>query len=509
MSHRLTEVIAKTLRAQRIEPSPPAPSGEGSATKVPLNLDQFRPEGMSWHDYLILLLQIGAELEHALMVQYLYAAYSIGGPGVAEEHRPSVRRWQETILTVAREEMGHLLTVQNLLVLLGGPLNFSRADYPWDSPFYPFTFQLEPLTLTSLACYVYAEMPGEVQLGKEAFTGLRPAGHKPTPQELRYNRFFAKDQKAIEDTVKRCVAPGMQAHHVDEIYEEIIKLVGDRTRIPDGCFNADSYDQQMSWDEFAKGYGPQVETPTDDAEPHETDRDPSDWPARVIVPRMATRSMALDALSDIAGQGEGMHLNDDTVEPSHFDRFLEVYQEMSDLGDVTVARAVVCNPSTRLGGDGAVYLEDAQTRGWGNLANLRYRSLLTYLMHMYQFPPLPDPNRPSARAGMLHRLFSEMYNLRAIAGMLVRMPVSDATPTRYAGLPFEMPYTLNSPQGAENRWRTQREIHLAGAAICDDLLATETSADGIGYLTTLRDLDLQSIRWIESMVGTSTGRALA
>src|SRR5438270_4413402 len=55
---------------------------------------------MSWHDYLLALLRVGASLEHALMVQYLYAAYSLGGPQVPEKYRPMVVGWQETLLTV-------------------------------------------------------------------------------------------------------------------------------------------------------------------------------------------------------------------------------------------------------------------------------------------------------------------------------------------------------------------------------------------------------------------------
>jgi len=34
---------------------------------------------MSWRDHLVMILTSGAEIEHALMVQYLYAAYSIDG----------------------------------------------------------------------------------------------------------------------------------------------------------------------------------------------------------------------------------------------------------------------------------------------------------------------------------------------------------------------------------------------------------------------------------------------
>src|SRR5688572_25145168 len=68
-----------------------------------------KPEEMSWRDYLIMLLHIAAEIEHGLMVEYLYAAYSLGGPQVPQEHRAMIERWRNSILAVAKEEMGHLL----------------------------------------------------------------------------------------------------------------------------------------------------------------------------------------------------------------------------------------------------------------------------------------------------------------------------------------------------------------------------------------------------------------
>ena len=108
------------------------------------------PPEFSWHDYVIFLLSTAAEIEHSLMVQYLYAAYSLGGPQVPSNSRKDVLDWQRIILGVAKEEMGHLVTVQNVLKLLGGPLHLDREDYPWASGFYPFEFTLEVLSRNRL-----------------------------------------------------------------------------------------------------------------------------------------------------------------------------------------------------------------------------------------------------------------------------------------------------------------------------------------------------------------------
>src|SRR4051794_8358051 len=62
-------------------------------------------------DEAIFFLQVAAEVEHALLVQYLYAAYSL------DPSRAEGVTWRDQIVEIATEEMGHLVTVQNLLRL--------------------------------------------------------------------------------------------------------------------------------------------------------------------------------------------------------------------------------------------------------------------------------------------------------------------------------------------------------------------------------------------------------
>ena len=102
------------------------------------------PPEFTWRDYTVFLLTIAAQIEHSLMVQYLYAAYSLGGPQlgppVTDQQRNSVAAWRQIILGIAKEEMGHLVTVQNVLRFLGAPLSLDREDYPWDSQLAPYPF---------------------------------------------------------------------------------------------------------------------------------------------------------------------------------------------------------------------------------------------------------------------------------------------------------------------------------------------------------------------------------
>jgi hypothetical protein len=274
------------------------------------------------------------------MVQYLYAAYSLGGEQVPKERRDMVRCWQEDILAVAREEMGHLLTVQNVLVLLGAPVNFDRAMLPWDHEFYPFPFSLEPLTVETLRCFIYAEMPGLDSLGKAPPGKQRK---KAVPSSISVEKQRAIIAEVKTELAKRYGKARVEAdmHRVGGLYHEIIDLISDPERIPDSTFNEASYDMQASWDDWGRGYKPEPR-PLDpegnlaDANDNAGgERAPSSRiglarrDAHVQIERAATRAQAVKALRALAAQGEAPHLKaDETGEPSHFERFIHIYEDL-------------------------------------------------------------------------------------------------------------------------------------------------------------------------------------
>jgi hypothetical protein len=472
----------KTRLARVLKKKPARAADNGDLPRLP-----GKPHEMSQRDYLILLLHIAAELEHALMVEYLYAAYSLGGPG-AEQHEGEVRRWRDVILTVAREEMGHLLTVQNLLLLIGGPVSFQRSDYPWSSPFYPFPFQLEPLSLQSLATFVYAEMPD-------------PATMKD-PRD-----------KAVARDVRRMLQ-GEKAT-VGEIYDKIIALISDETKIPDSMFNPGTYAHQATFDEWGRSYRPGTHQPyaadVSDPPPHERK-------TSVIVEQMATRTEAIATLREVAGQGEAEHLKKNAkTEPSHFDRFADIFRSyeriLKEDPRFNPSRPVPRNPysgEAKFAPDDMTPITAKDSLAWAGLFNVRYRMLLTLLTYSYRVPRDEPDVAHKRRAPLLSRIFGEMYNLKAIAGVLVRMPLKEEGGPERAGPPFEMPYTLTLPLSESDFWQLQIDLLSAADDLMNSLLRARKNrqpADGTRYLKAMRSADRDARRWIEQVLeGINAGQ---
>ena len=72
---------------------------------------------------LLAALDVAAELEHTLLVQYLFAATSCRkrpDGGFDERRVELVRDWEASLLSIAREEMVHLATVTKIAVAVGG-----------------------------------------------------------------------------------------------------------------------------------------------------------------------------------------------------------------------------------------------------------------------------------------------------------------------------------------------------------------------------------------------------
>ena len=114
------------------------------------------------------LLSQGAELEHSVMCEYLYAAFSLRstpGPGLREDQLEAVERWRRVLFEIAGEEMMHWAVVQNLLTAVGSAPFVSRPPMPHQARGYPpgVQFRLLPFGEAALQHFVYLERPEGVE----------------------------------------------------------------------------------------------------------------------------------------------------------------------------------------------------------------------------------------------------------------------------------------------------------------------------------------------------------
>lgn len=113
---------------------------------------------------LLIALREAAELEQGLMAQYLYAGMtlkSVADASCTSAQLAVVEQWRQSIYMVARQEMAHLGTVQNVITVIGGAPHLEAPAFPQTSKFYdpPQAFKLESLTLATIERFIAFEAP--------------------------------------------------------------------------------------------------------------------------------------------------------------------------------------------------------------------------------------------------------------------------------------------------------------------------------------------------------------
>jgi hypothetical protein len=444
-------------------------------------------------DEAVFLLTAAAEIEHALMVQYLYAAYSVR---VSGDNTAELKKMQDLLFQITREEMGHLATVQNLLHLIGGPLNFNREHSPYASEIYPFRFNLQPLTLDSLAKYVIAESPADLP---DTF----PSEDKALLEQLQVDAKRAND--------------GREVQHVGSIFARLKELFqGGDQGLQDQDFRLDTHPLQARFEDW--GFTPGSPSLGEPLIIESFDGSAVDQ----------LRSAATEAIRKISAQGEGFDppIVDPNDSESHFERFFDIYKRFRGLSDasVQITWPVAENPNTTPvpiePPDPAHEVEFAQealaakgrithprTRAWAQLFNLRYRLLLGHLSHflrlsqeLYVTDQGPQRGERTARGLLLIWTFNEMRRLKKIAGKLVQMPQENPPGDAHAGPTFELPYTLNLPDREADRWRMHLDVSRAAVRLIKEQLQPGDLTDnGDDFLDDLVSLDEKTHAIMQSL----------
>jgi hypothetical protein len=411
------------------------------------------------HDKARILLETAAEVEHALLVQYLYAAFSLkSSQEVADPAQQSaLEDWRSVLLLIARQEMGHLMTAQNLLLAIRLTPNLEREDFPPRKDLYPFKLHLEPLSQRSLAKYVAAEAP--------------------------------QDPPGIDDIIALATeSAGTTVHRVGNLYGLLGVVFSTEQAVTAGGSGSEPWDMVLR--RLAAAAHQQSEASSwhlgDDAIDPQTlafQGHPENWGGDgVTIHPIGDRAAALEAIRDVAEQGEGPT---DSGKDSHFDRYRRMYRGGDGIPPFPPAGAAFVPTHAVPTDPRADAIAEPRTRRWAQLADLRYGLLLGFIEHHLLTSDADD------RANLAGWAFTEMFRFRGLAEKLVTLPQGSGV----AALPFTLPASLHLPATEPERWQLQRarttaaidhvrQMQAADPADADDpflsdLVGTDTANLGL------------------------------
>src|SRR5215472_332695 len=232
---------------------------------------------------LIYMICEAAELEHGLMCEYLFAAFSLKddvGEGVSEDQLATIRRWRSTLSGVAAEEMLHLALTANMLTALGASPHLSRPNLPQPARHYPASVRLAllPFGEEALRHFMYLERPEGMDLDDaEGIAAVKEAVPVMSEEEIvpRLQDF------ATVGHLYRSVESGF-GHLVDKLGEDRVFLGPPQGQITQANFS---------------------------------------WPQLVPITDLASATAAIEAIVE---QGEGSRGD---WRQAHFGRFMGVLDE--------------------------------------------------------------------------------------------------------------------------------------------------------------------------------------
>jgi len=447
------DVHPRSLLASPAETSRAAAASLADAVKAQIDLPDLSGY-LSPREKAEALLTVAAEIEHALLVQYLYAAYLLKNANdqtLSSEQKKAVANWRRTIRDIAEEEMGHLMTVQNLRRVIGLGPTFARDEFPI-LDLFPFAFHLGPLTQKTLAEYVVAESPTNdtthpalPEIIKVATgDGAMPVNHVGILYGLLGVIFAASPKDIISDasgqdpwyTMVRDIAIAAYQQNASE----------GAWHLSGGQFDPTTLPMQASANDFGVIPGAVLPPP------------PEGEPPQIRVWQCANRDDAKEALRDIGLQGEGAAQPPPSEEGSHFERFYAIYtgddQQLPFPKDQWVPTysaptdPVISNDAT----DPSA-ISEPKAQAYAILADLRYALVLGLLNQYLVTDPIHRATLMFANFTLANWAVNEMVGLSELAPTLAGLPRSKAGPDKgNAALPFTLPGVLTPPVAQAEQW---------------------------------------------------------
>jgi CDGSH-type Zn-finger protein/truncated hemoglobin YjbI len=377
---------------------------------------------------LIYMLCEAAELEHGIMCQYLFAAFSLkqtADEGLTDTELDAVTRWRKQISHVAAQEMLHLALVQNILSAIGAAPHLSRPNLPAPASHYPAGVRLAlmPFGQQALQHFMFLERPEGMDLGDAE--GLAAVA-RATPAMSSLDIVPRGQDFATVGHLYRSIEAGLA---------RLVELNGE-----DWLF---------------------VGPPRAQATPKHFG-----WPELVTVTDLASARRAID---EILEQGEGPrgHWRD-----AHFGQFVAILDEYQQLQDASpsfdpVRPVLAANVRQPERDEHVPLITDRLTARVTDLFNVGYEILLQIFNRFFAHTEETDAQLQvlaDATVGLMLRV------IKPLGDLITTLPVGDEHPGQNAGPSFELFYEndyLMPHQDAA--WALLAERLDVASWLCDEL----------------------------------------
>ena len=386
------------------EHATPGPHGPlASVLAVRRGPDDAATGALEHREALIYTLGKAAELEHLVMLQYLFAAFSLKAKvdeGLTPETLVAVNRWRQTLLSIGEQEMLHLALVQNLLTAVGAAPRLARPNFPMPAYSYPAGVRIELVPF------------GEAALRHFAFL------ERPEGMDVEDAEGFAAIERAValpHDGPDQIVPQLQEFDTIGQLYRSIQA-------------GLERLDERLGTERLFIG------------PPHaQATEEHFRWPELVAVTDLASARQAIDTIVE---QGEGAR---GEWREAHFGRLLVILDEYLELkradpGFEPARPVVAANVRPQPTGIVVPLITDAGTTRAMDLLNVAYEVLLQLLSRYFAHTD-ESPEQLQVLADVSVGL---MYTvIKPLGTVVTTLPVDPALPGVTAGPGFELFYQVD------------------------------------------------------------------
>jgi chromopyrrolic acid synthase len=404
-------------------------------------------------DDLIVALKQAAELEAAVMLQYIYAAYSIPNYVTGQEYvrqglwtseqlhlacgdDQEVRNFgmRGVLLDISHEEMIHFLMVNNILMAIGEPFYPAMPDFSRLNQRYPIEvdFALEPFNATSLQRFMRFEWPDFLA---EDLVNEAASLNEPTANNLHGYGSLSELYRQIREALKNIP---------DLIMVEKGRVGGEHHLFMREDFNTVHPDYQLQVDDIES---------------------------------------ALFAIDYIVEQGEGCDPNSPKFEQSHFQKFRRMAEALAKehVNDAQTGRQVPWTPSYPALRNPSLYHQDyhtnivtiPQTRAVMQIFDECYFLMMQMMVQQFGWMPSGSLRRSKLMNAAIDVMSGMM---RPLGELLMTMPSGKrgktagpsfqiTTPPRYIPIP-KVAYQVISRR-FENLSRQAQTCEAIHSSVCE------------------------------------------